>query len=92
MITICSTCHLRYDDALCWTICPHERFISDEDAARKDLACSLFGKKLRFNHMASGALEVQAIDYKGMVTIKGMSGEFAPHLFKVVENEKPSES
>lgn len=50
-----------------------------------DLAFKLVGKDLRFNHIDGGTpLRIQTVNSAGMVTIAGMSGEFAPHLFKVV--------
>ncbi len=82
MQVTCETCHARYDDAVCWTYCPHDRFISDEVAARKDLAYSLLGKKLLFDGIPT---YVEAISGNGMVDVKGFRGEFAPHLFTVVE-------
>lgn len=77
----CEDCQRTYDDALCWTYCPHDRFISDEAAARKDLACSLLGKRLLFD---GAPTYVEAINQVGMVDVKGFTGEFEPHLFTVV--------
>jgi hypothetical protein len=75
---------MRYDDAECFTFCPHGRFITPEDRDRKDLAFSLIGKPLRFAHQPDGPeRRIQSISGDGMVTIKDFSGEFAPHLFIV---------
>ncbi len=84
MQVTCENCDACYDDARCWTYCPHDRFISDEDVARKDLAYSLVGKQLLFD---GAPTYVEAISGRGMVDIKGFSGEFAPHLFTVVEGD-----
>jgi hypothetical protein len=87
----CETCNAVYDDAMCTTICPHEQFISDEKAKQKDLAFSLAGKPLRFNHQGPDApwLFIQTINQDGMVTLReGYDGEFAPHLFTVIEETK----
>jgi hypothetical protein len=81
----CDSCARVYDDAKCWTYCPHDQFLSDESLAQKDLANRLCGKRLRFNHMPDGNLYIESVNWEGMVTIKGMPGEFAPHLFQVVE-------
>ncbi len=82
MQVTCGDCDARYDDAVCWTVCPHDRFISDEVAARKDLAYSLLGKKLRFNGVST---HVKVIRGDGMVNVEGIMGKFAPHLFTVVD-------
>lgn len=84
----CPDCRKRYDDARCSTICPHEQFMPDDLIAQKDLACSLIGKDVCFNHMMDGPRYcVQSIGWDGMVTLAGdeMVGEFAPHLFTVVK-------
>lgn len=91
MMTTCGSCGRSYDDATRWTYCPHERFISAELAAQKDLAFSLMGKDVRFAHESPEsytAHRVQSINHSGMVTLhpdSGMVGEFAPHLFVVLE-------
>ncbi len=84
MITYCVKCDINYDDAKATTICPHERFISDEIAAQKDLAFSLLDKDLYFAHMREGVpFRIQSIGHDGMVELRGMVGQFAPHLFVV---------
>lgn len=83
----CETCGAIYDDVVKLTVCPHRRFISDEDAAQKDLALRLLGKDLRWAHLGAGTspiLRIESIGPRGMVTLAGWSGEFAPHLFVVV--------
>ncbi len=80
----CVKCDINYDDAKATTICPHERFISDEMAAQKDLAYSLLGKDLWFAHRQEGEIfRIQSIGHDGMVELRGMVGQFAPHLFVV---------
>lgn len=82
-ITCCNICQATYDDASCWTICPHERFISPESAAQKDAAYALLRKTVVFNHMPDGPdFRVTSINHIGMMTLDGLAGEFAPHLFK----------
>jgi hypothetical protein len=85
MIKTCDDCKWTYDDAKCWTYCPHLQFVSNEMAAQKDLAFSLIGKRLRFTHMPDGDLRIESINAEGMVSIKGMSGYFAPHLFVALD-------
>lgn len=91
MIVTCGSCGRSYDDAKCWTYCPHERFITDELAAQKDLAFSLVDERLRFAHEpveGHPGYRVQSINHAGMVTLtaaSGLVGEFAPHLFVVIE-------
>jgi hypothetical protein len=83
MQRICDFCRKSYDDAISNTICPHPRFISQQDAKQKDLAFSLVAKDLQFNHTKDGApLHIQSINSCGMVTLRELPGEFAPHLFK----------
>lgn len=84
MNTRCSTCGTAYDDAERSTICPHDRFLSPALQAQKDLALSLVGKELMWASGAGGDVRVQSVGWDGMVTLSGWSGEFAPHLFRVV--------
>ncbi len=87
MITYCKFCDVNYDDAKCTTICPHEQFISDKLAAQKDLAFSLIDKDLYFAHRREGdTFRIQSIGHDGMVELRGMVGQFAPHLFVVKES------
>jgi hypothetical protein len=82
MLRDCQQCRKRYDDAECYTFCPHARFITAEDRGRKDLAFTLIGKPLCFAHQPNGEkVFVESIGHDGMVTLKGWTGEFAPHLF-----------
>ena len=86
----CPTCTRSYDDAVATTICPHPRFITEEDRKQKDLAFSLVGKDLHMNHQPEGPVfRVRSINQVGMVVIYdaasgeefGGGGYFAPHLF-----------
>lgn len=87
----CQICRADYDDAIQWTFCPHERFISEEDLERKELALSLIGKDLVWNHEPDGAIvRIQSIGHNGMVTLAGWPGEFAPHLFQIRSTAEPS--
>lgn len=96
MIVQCRNCLRPYDDAVCWTLCPHARFIDEKTARDKDLAFSLMGKSIRFSHDPDGKIgtyTVQSMNYQGMVTLRitggqVMVGEFSPHLFTVVEEKK----
>ena len=86
MIRRCEKCTVAYDDATCWTICPHEPFISDRDARRKDLAFSLTQKTVRYKG-SEDTLHIQSIDSRGYVTFRerGMEGEYDPTGLEVVE-------
>jgi hypothetical protein len=56
--------------------------------ARKAIAMSLVGRDVRWAHDACGRCEsmrVLSMTSDGLVTVSGFSGEFAPHLFVVVE-------
>lgn len=86
MTTKCSTCGVTYDDAKCVTYCPHNQFLTDQQFQQKDKAISLLGKKVHFAHQTPENVHtVQAVVFDGMIEISGMAGQFAPHLFKVVE-------
>lgn len=85
MLITCEKCQLPFDDAVCWTVCPHERFISPENAAQKDAGMKLLGKRVRFAHMKEAAGFVNSMGHDGMVTLETLSGEFAPHVFVVME-------
>ena len=88
----CQKCDSRYDDADRSTICPHKLIMPAQDLERKKLAISLMEKPLRFNHMDSGpTLRIQSITWGGMIEFpesSGLVGQFAPHLFKIVEGEQ----
>lgn len=82
----CDDCGMRYDDARRLTYCPHDPLMSDADLAQKDMAISLTGKTIRFNHQHDTGpdFRVQSVGWNGMVTLDAFPGEFAPHLFVVV--------
>jgi hypothetical protein len=86
----CEDCKVRYDDARQVTYCPHAEFLTPGQAARKDAAMKLLGKKVVFWHRPAGVgpAIVDSIDFEGMVSIKGWSGMFHPELF-VVEDDTP---
>ncbi len=86
MTVRCETCKFQYDDAVCDTGCPHERFLSVNDARQKDLGISLLGKTVAFHHMPESPMRISSVGWNGMVTVDGMAGEFAPSLFRVVES------
>ena len=82
----CEECGKHYDDADRSTICPHNLIMPAEDLAQKKLGIAIFGKRVRFAHMPDDTQgrRVISMGWNGMVTLEGMSGEFAPHLFVVV--------
>lgn len=85
----CQDCNQVYDDARASTICPHTELMPRHDMDRKIAAIELMdkaqGKYLRFRGQAEGRYRLQAVSWDGMITVDGFSGEFAPHLFEVVE-------
>jgi len=93
MIVTCQKCRRSYDDAKCWTYCPHDQFISDRAAKQKDLAFQMSGKRLRFNRDPDGKIgtyDICSIGHDGMITLRTLSGqllvgEFSPHLFQSVD-------
>jgi hypothetical protein len=87
----CNSCGKDYDDAECWTICPHHLFMARADLDRKKLALSLLGKWLVFNHRPAGVppAQITSIGWNGMISLAGMSGEFSPDLFTITEAPEP---
>lgn len=78
----CGDCYSIFDDAEKLTFCPHDPIMPADDLEQKKLGLSLIGKPIRFAHEPDGPnRSVQAIGWNGMVTLQGMVGEFAPHLF-----------
>jgi hypothetical protein len=78
----CSQCDSSYDDAERLTFCPHEPIMDEDDLAQKKAALALLGKELFFAHQPEGPFHrIQSINWNGMITLDGMPGEFAPHLF-----------
>ncbi len=88
MIVCCDRCAKHYDDAECWTVCPHNPLMSKENMDQKKLAISLLGKEVRFAHDENNPTwyRIQSMGWNGMLTLEGMAGEFAPHLFVAAEN------
>lgn len=58
-----------------------------EDLDRKIAALKLLGKTVRFNHQQETGPDrrIGFVSWNGMVGVDGMAGEFAPHLFQVVD-------
>lgn len=80
----CPECYKIYDDALCLTYCPHERFISDDAARRKDLAFSLVGKRITLKGYFDES-RIQSIDGDGYVNLIGVLGSFDPYTLEVIK-------
>src|ERR1035438_2298470 len=87
MLRDCDDCGNSYDDAECVTYCPHPRFISPEDARRKDLAIGLINSPLCFKEAQPNppVVRIESISHNGMVTLRGWPDEFEPSRFKVME-------
>lgn len=87
MKRVCDDCHASYDDARCVTYCPHDEFISAIDAARKDHAAWLTGRRLRLQAEAETGPDrtIQSIDGQGYVMLTDGDGPFNPFLFMVME-------
>lgn len=82
MITTCIDCGATYDDADRMTFCPHALIMPAADLAQKKLGLALLEKDIAFAHQPDGPVyRVRALGWNGMVTIDGLPGEFAPHLF-----------
>jgi hypothetical protein len=51
---------------------------------RKLIAHALLGKDITFAHRPEEpARRIQSVKWNGMVEVTGMTGEFAPHIFRV---------
>lgn len=84
MMSRCERCRRRYDDAECSTICPHKLIMPRYLLEQKELALTLLGREVTFNHTPNGPFRrVDSVGWDGMVTIEGFVGSFAPHLFTV---------
>lgn len=81
MTRTCETCGVTYDDAVAWTFCPHSRFLSEEQAARKEWAIRLLGKPVQWAD-GSGPVQIAAVTAEGFVEVVGFSGRFSPSFFK----------
>lgn len=86
----CDDCGSAYDDARCTTICPHEPFLSVDQAERKDRANELLGRDLWFPERAgwrgdaAPPYRIQSIAWDGMVSLAGRPGSyFEPRMFLV---------
>jgi hypothetical protein len=82
----CRKCRAGYDDAERSTICPHDRLKPPEMQDQWEAGHKLLGHRIRFVHMPEGSgYECYALTFEGMVSIAGLPGEFAPHLFVIDE-------
>ena len=82
MLVSCKDCGSEFDDAARLTFCPHDEIMPADDLEQKKLGLALIGKPVRFAHEPNGPVRsVQSVGWNGMVTLEGMAGEFAPHLF-----------
>lgn len=82
MRVTCGLCSKPFDDAERSTICPHRSIMPKEDLKRKMAAIDLLGQQVRFAHQPDGPWRrIQSMSWNGMLTVEGMEGEFAPHLF-----------
>jgi hypothetical protein len=71
-----------YDDADRTTICPHPLIMPADDLEQKKAGLALIGHAVCFAHEPDGPIyHIQAVSWDGMVTLREMAGEFAPHLF-----------
>lgn len=87
MVFECAKCGTVYDDLDRTTVCPHELLMSMDDLRQKDLGLSLVGKRVKFHGdlpQPPDGYEIMSVGWNGMVGLRGMVGEFAPHLFEVV--------
>jgi hypothetical protein len=88
MIVTCPACQHSYDDARCTMICPHEAFLTEAQAQRKDLAASMVGKNIAFADGGPQApRRIQSIDWDGFITLAGGPAHhrYNPNIFKVIE-------
>jgi hypothetical protein len=83
----CTACNREYDDARMSTLCPHEEFLTVEQAAQKDTAIRLIGRRVLFAHKPEGVPPalVTTVHWDGMVELEGWSGQFAPHIFVLAD-------
>lgn len=74
MITTCEECQKIYDDAICFTYCPHPQFIDEEVAKRKDYAVKVFDSRKKYRVKGTEIVgEVSSIDYLGYVSLSSES-------------------
>lgn len=89
-IVQCEKCGAIIDDADRTTICPHDLIMPAADLEQKKAGLELIGKDICFAHQLNGPHHrVQSCSWNGMITLQGMAGEFAPHLFVIVPPELP---
>lgn len=85
----CEECSKIYDDAECWTTCPHESFKPKAMMEQWEQGRKLIGKQVHFLHQTPAeAYTVDSLLYDGMVGLHELPGWFAPHLFKLIEGQE----
>jgi len=85
LIVTCQKCGVELDDADQSTICPHDLIMPAADLAQKKAGIALMGKAVAFHHMPDKPFDIESIGWNGMITLRGMAGEFAPSLFRCFE-------
>lgn len=89
MNVTCQQCGAVFDDAIRNTICPHPEIKSSAHRLQHEMAMGLIGKQIRFHHLPPGSgVRCYGVTFEGMVSIEGLPGEFAPHLFVVDEEPR----
>lgn len=101
MIVTCPKCNLNYDDARCFTTCPHYPLMSDSDMDRKDAGIDLLnrarGRHVRFidglqlhpdfPQSADGRYTIQWMRWDGWVGLADTGNEwvYPPGVFEVID-------
>ena len=62
--------------------------MSEDQAAQKDAALAILGKRVYFAHRPAGVppARVTTVTRDGMVELEGWSGLFSPHSFIIAED------
>lgn len=60
-----------------------------EEIATYKLGLSLLGRRVRFRHQPDGPdRHVSLLNGSGMIELEGMTGQFAPELFLLMDADK----
>jgi hypothetical protein len=74
VIVTCEECQKTYDDAECFTFCPHDPFMDPVDLERKKRAIQIFDTRKTYKVKDSERKgTITSVDYKGFVSLSGGS-------------------
>lgn len=85
MYARCEDCGTGFDDASSFPFCPHEEFLTEEEASQHDASMALLGRRVRLRGELKAAVHrVVYVNGSGTVGLSGIPGEYRPESLELV--------